>query len=194
MTSNYCFFKSVFISFLVCFIISACSKPLPLIIEVKTNKGDFNVKLDPSSAPLSTDNFIQYVNDGFYDGLIFHRVIAGFVIQSGGYDKDIQIKTTRGSIKTEADNGLSNKKYSIGMARDDNPDSATSQFYINLDDNNDRLDYSDSKLGYTVFGIVISGTDVIDEIGNVKTEPHAQSGLNDVPVTPVIIESIRIAP
>lgn len=158
----------------------------PSIVEIKTNKGDVRVQLDSDSAPLSTENFLQYVNDEYYDGVIFHRVIAGFMIQTGGYDQEMTVKTTRDSIKNEVKKGMPNKKYSLAMARTSSPDSATAQFFINLNDNN-FLDYSSSdNPGYAVFGQVISGMAVVDAIGIVKT------GRNDFPVDSVVIETIRV--
>ncbi len=136
----------------------------------ETSMGTIEIQLDRQKAPLTVENFVQYVKAGFYDGTIFHRVYAGFVIQAGGFTLDGTEKTTRAAIKLETNNGLSNKVGTIAMARITAPDSATSQFYINLVDNPD-LDYkSASSPGYAVFGKVVSGMDVVNNIAKVKVE------------------------
>jgi len=158
-------------------------------VEVATTKGTFILELDRARAPITTANFLQYVRDDFYHGLIFHRVIDGFVIQGGGYDRNMNERPTRASIRNEARNGLGNVAYSIAMARTSDPDSAGSQFYINLKDNA-FLNHSASNPGYAVFGKVISGFEVIDEIAAVSTRDG--SGHQDVPVTPVVIDSMEL--
>jgi peptidyl-prolyl cis-trans isomerase B (cyclophilin B) len=158
------------------------------VIKLTTNYGDITIELNAEKAPLSAANFTRYVEGGFYDGLIFHRVINGFMIQGGGFDTNMRQKSTEAAIKNEADNGLSNDAYTIAMARTSIPDSATSQFFINVSDN-DFLNHTSptpSGWGYCVFGKVVEGTDVVDKIKAVKTTSKA--GHQDVPVEPVIIE------
>ncbi|PCI53781.1 MAG: cyclophilin [Methylophilaceae bacterium] len=158
------------------------------MVKLTTNFGDITLELNAEKAPITVANFLQYVENGFYDGLIFHRVITDFMIQGGGFDTDMQQKSTEAEIKNEADNGLSNDLYTIAMARTAVPDSASSQFFININ-NNDFLNHTsptDSGWGYCVFGKVIDGMDVIDKIKAVQTTTSA--GHQDVPETPVIIE------
>jgi len=158
------------------------------VVKLTTNFGDITLELNAEKAPITVANFLQYVENGFYDGLIFHRVITDFMIQGGGFDTDMQQKSTEAEIKNEADNGLSNDLYTIAMARTAVPDSASSQFFININ-NNDFLNHTsptDSGWGYCVFGKVIDGMDVIDKIKAVQTTTSA--GHQDVPETPVIIE------
>jgi len=157
-------------------------------VRVKTSLGEFVIELDPESAPVTVANFLQYVDDGFYDGTIFHRVVPEFVIQGGGLQADLVEKTTRPPIPNESDNGLSNVRGTVAMARMNDPNSATAQFFINLVDN-PVLDATADRLGYTVFGRVIEGTDVIDQIAAVKT--GERDGLTDVPVEDVVIEDIE---
>jgi cyclophilin family peptidyl-prolyl cis-trans isomerase len=153
-------------------------------ITIKTNLGDITLELNASSAPITTENFLAYVNDGFFNNLIFHRVIPGFMIQGGGFDADMQQKKGRDPIKLEADTGLKNVRGSIAMARTNDPHSATSQFFINLKDNA----FLDKQ--YAVFGQVTEGMDVIDTIAKQKTGTKA--GHQDVPVEPIIIETITV--
>ncbi len=155
------------------------------MVEISTNMGSFRIELDAKKAPISTENFLEYIRNRHYEGLIFHRVIAGFVAQGGGHDVNMNERPTRDPIANESDNGLSNVKYSIAMARTNDPDSATSQFYLNLADNK-FLDAAPGKDGYTVFGRAVSGTEVIDAIGLVKT------GGQDVPVESIVIESAKV--
>ena len=142
------------------------------IAVFKTSMGTFEVQLDSQHAPLTVENFENYVRSGFYNGTVFHRVVSGFVIQGGGFTANGTIKTTNAPIKLES-TGLSNKAMTIGMARSTDPNSATSQFYINLVDNV-NLDPSSNNYGYAVFGQVVSGADVVQAIGNVKTETRGQ--------------------
>ncbi|MDR2260637.1 MAG: peptidylprolyl isomerase [Azoarcus sp.] len=159
-------------------------------VELKTNAGDIVLELDAGQAPKSTANFIQYVNDGHYDNTVFHRVIDDFMIQGGGYDKALQQKTTRAPVENEARNGLRNVRGTVAMARTSAPHSATSQFFINLKDN-DSLDYpSRDGWGYAVFGKVIKGMDVVDKIAKRSTRPVGPFG--NVPIETVVIESARI--
>jgi len=157
------------------------------MIKMETSMGDIVIELDFDKAPKTAANFQQYVEDGFYDGLIFHRVINGFMIQGGGMDKDMKEKATRASIENEADNGLKNKCYTLSMARTMAPHSASSQFFINVKDN-PFLDFSSKTpqgWGYAVFGKVVDGTDVIEAIKAVDTGRHGFH--DDVPLTPVVI-------
>lgn len=156
---------------------------------IRTSLGDITVELYPSQAPGTVENFLQYARDGFYAGTTFHRVISSFMIQGGGLTPDLQRKPTREPIANEADNGLKNLRGTIAMARTSDPDSATSQFFINVEANPplDHRGKTDSRAwGYTVFGHVVDGMDVVDRIRFVKT--NAQ----DVPLEPVIIESVDV--
>jgi cyclophilin family peptidyl-prolyl cis-trans isomerase len=160
-------------------------------VVIKTNLGTITAELWPDRAPESVKNFLQYVDDKFYDGTIFHRVISTFMIQGGGFDAQMQKKPTKAPIKNEAKTGGKNTRGTLAMARTNVPDSATSQFFINVKDNG-FLDYKDDSsqgIGYCVFGKVTSGLDVVDKIKDVKT--GSQDGMGDVPATPVVIESIR---
>ena len=156
------------------------------VVVITTSLGDITVELDAAKAPLSVENFLTYVKAGHYNGTIFHRVIKGFMIQGGGMTPDMKEKPTRPPIKNEAANGLKNERGTIVMARTNQVDSATSQFFINTGTNNGFLDHKVRDYGYAVFGKVIDGMAVVDKIEGVKT----QSG--DVPVEPVIIKSIRV--
>ena len=154
-------------------------------MKIKTNFGSFSLELDEEKAPVSSNNFKDYVEDGFFNKTIFHRVIDGFMIQGGGFELDMTQKNTLPPIKNEASNGLKNEKYTVAMARTSDPDSATSQFFINTSDNS-FLDYpGQDGSGYCVFGKVTEGFDVIDKINSVKT--GSKNGHQDVPVEEVII-------
>lgn len=158
-------------------------------VTIHTNHGDIRIELYPKEAPISVENFLQYAQDGFYDGTIFHRIISHFMIQGGGMTADMQKKATRDPIVNEADNGLKNTRGSVAMARTNVVDSATSQFYINVEVNGalDHQGKEDSRQwGYAVFGQVVDGMDVVDDIRFVKTGPR------DVPVETVLIESVTI--
>lgn len=161
-------------------------------IEIATNQGHMVVALDPNAAPLSVANFLEYVDAGFYDNLIFHRVISDFMIQGGGFDASFQRQTTRQPIPNESDNGLSNVRGTIAMARTQDPHSATSQFYINLVDN-PGLDARGRQAGYAVFGELSSGFEVLDAIGSVPTQTQSTpiGTMADVPTTAVLIHHIR---
>jgi len=162
-------------------------------ILIETNFGNITLELDAEKAPITVENFVTYVKDGFLDETIFHRVIPNFMIQGGGFTEDMQQKATRDNIKNEADNGLSNKRGSIAMARTPDPDSASSQFFINLKDN-DFLNYSaptSQGWGYCVFGEVTEGMDVVDNIAQVATTNRMGHG--DVPVEPVIMTKVTVA-
>lgn len=157
---------------------------------IDTSKGNIVIETYPKKAPITVKNFESYVNKGFYNNTIFHRVIDGFMIQGGGFTKDMAQKQTDAPIQNEASNGLKNEKYSIAMARTSIPDSATSQFFINVNNNN-FLDYpGQDGAGYCVFGKVIEGQDVVDKIAKVTT---GSSGMHqDVPNEPVIIEEASV--
>jgi peptidyl-prolyl cis-trans isomerase A (cyclophilin A) len=160
------------------------------MVIIKTSKGDIKLELFADKSPITVENFLQYVKDGHYNGTVFHRVIDGFMIQGGGMDAAMKEKKTRAPIKNEASNGVSNKKYTLAMARTNDPDSATAQFFINLIDN-DFLDKNPRSAGYAVFGQVVEGMKIVDEIGKVKT---GNKGFHqDVPVEPITIESITVA-
>ncbi len=159
------------------------------MVKLLTNFGEITLELDAEKAPITTENFLQYVDNGFYNGTIFHRVIDGFMIQGGGFDTTMKQKESMAEIKNEADNGLKNDKYTIAMARTSAPHSASSQFFINAGDN-DFLNHSaptSSGWGYCVFGKVVAGMDVIDKIRQVAT--GNSKGHQDVPVDNVVIES-----
>ena len=162
------------------------------MIKLHTNFGTIGIELDHEKAPLTAANFEQYVKDGFYDGVIFHRVIKGFMIQGGGMDENMNEKATREPIQNEAQNGLKNDKYTVAMARTQAPHSASAQFFINTK-NNDFLNHTDPSMhgwGYAVFGKVVEGQDVVDAIEGVKT---SRSGFHqDVPVEDVIIEKAEL--
>ncbi|WP_155321327.1 peptidylprolyl isomerase [Desulfosarcina ovata] len=165
--------------------------PLPRV-KMTTSMGDIVIELDPAAAPKTVDNFLAYVNAGFYNGTIFHRVIAGFMIQGGGFDAQMQRKATRPPVVNEADNGLSNRIGSIAMARTSDPHSASAQFFINVKDN-DFLDHRAKNRkgwGYCVFGKVVAGMNVVRAIEHVATT--ARAGMRDVPEAPVVIENVSI--
>ena len=158
-------------------------------VELKTNMGTMTLELYPKKAPATVKNFLAYVRSGFYDGTIFHRVIEGFMIQGGGYDQAFNRKPTRAPIPNEAANGLDNDIYTVAMARTGDPDSATSQFFINVADNS-FLNYRSPDLGgygYCVFGKVVQGRDVVMRIAKVHTGTAGPFG-SDVPLKPVVIE------
>lgn len=158
------------------------------MIRFTTNLGVIDIELDPEHAPITCENFENYVKSGFYNGTIFHRVIKGFMIQGGGFEPGMQQKPTNDPIKNEADNGLKNDKYTIAMARTNDPHSATAQFFINVADN-DFLNHTaptSNGWGYAVFGKVVAGQDVVDQIARVRTGTRGWFG--DVPVEDVVIE------
>jgi cyclophilin family peptidyl-prolyl cis-trans isomerase len=192
---------------------SACAADKNPVVVMETSMGTIKIELNEDKAPISVKNFLGYVDDKFYDGTIFHRVIGkennpkkeDFMIQGGGFTEERKQKKTKDPIKNEASNGLSNAKYTLAMARTDDPNSATAQFYINVADN-DFLDKRAGSAGYTVFGKVIEGTDVVDKIKAVKTEDKkftvpdprdsnktVETTFPNVPVDNVVIKSIRRA-
>jgi cyclophilin family peptidyl-prolyl cis-trans isomerase len=184
-----CLWYSLFVSVLVMIILqTGCDKDKTMAqtkVKISTSKGDIVVELNTEKAPVTCKNFLQYVQDKFYDDTIFHRVINGFMIQGGGMTADLRAKAVKSPIANEAKNGLKNDRGTIAMARTNDPDSATSQFYINLV-NNDPLNYGVQGAGYAVFGKVISGMDVVDKIATVPTRP------GDVPAETILIKSIRV--
>ena len=163
------------------------------IVRMQTNLGDITIELDAEKAPISTKNFLAYLEDGFYDQTIFHRVIPGFMIQGGGFTVQMAQKKTKSPIKNEADNGLKNLRGTLAMARTQIVDSATCQFFINLADNNflDHQGKAPNTYGYAVFGQVTAGMEVVDQIAKVKTGNFGQH--QDVPKDPVIIQSVALA-
>jgi cyclophilin family peptidyl-prolyl cis-trans isomerase len=155
-------------------------------VKLTTSMGPIVLQLDNGKAPLSTENFTKYVESGFYNGTIFHRVIDGFMIQGGGFTKDMAQKPTQAPIRNEGANGLKNEAYTVSMARTNNPDSATSQFFINVIDNA-MLDAVAPKPGYAVFGKVVEGKETVDKIRKVVTS-NPPGGHQNVPKEPVVIE------
>lgn len=170
---------------------SATDNPLPRV-RLTTTLGDIEMELNRAAAPATVDNFMAYVQDGFYDDTIFHRVIAGFMIQGGGFDAQMRQKPTRPPIANEADNGLSNRTGTIAMARTPDPHSATAQFFINTKDN-DFLDHrakSRKGWGYCVFGKVVGGMNVVRAIEQAPTV--SRSGMQDVPGEPIVILRVSV--
>ncbi len=162
------------------------------MVKLHTNFGVITIELDAEKAPITTANFLEYVESGFYANTIFHRVIDGFMIQGGGFEPGMRQKPTNATIKNEADNGLKNDIYTIAMARTPSPDSASSQFFINANDN-DFLNFTaptSQGWGYCVFGKVVEGTEIVDAIIKVKT--GSKSGHQDVPLEDVIIERAEV--
>ena len=160
----------------------------PMVI-MSTSMGDIKIELYRDKAPITVENFLAYVNEKYYEGTIFHRVIPGFMIQGGGFTPEMQQKATKPPIKNEADNGLKNDTGTIAMARTSVVDSATSQFFINLTDN-DFLNHGNRDFGYAVLGKVVEGMNVVNKIAGVKTGNQGMQ--RDVPLEPVVIESVRV--
>lgn len=159
-------------------------------VRVETNVGNFVIELDRLRAPMTVEAFLRYVKEGFYDGLVFHRVVPGFVAQAGGFTPDLTMKPVTSNIVNESGNGLSNLRGTVGLARSNEPHSATTQFYINLADNVD-LNPKPTRWGYAVFGKVIEGMEVVDDIGH---RPTAGGGPFDrnVPVDPIVINHVEL--
>ena len=158
------------------------------MIRFETTLGDFTIELFEKEAPETVSNFLRYIDDGFFDGTIFHRIVPGFVIQGGGFTGDMTQKRTQPPIKNEADNGLKNGRGTLSMARTNDINSATSQFFVNLKDN-DFLDHQRGNFGYAVFARVTQGMEVIDKIAAVAT--GRRRGFDDVPLEAVIMKSVR---
>lgn len=157
-------------------------------VVINTSFGEIELELEAEKAPITVNNFLDYVDAERYDGTIFHRVIANFMIQGGGFDRYMQRKATKAAIKNEADNGLKNTRGTVAMARTQAPDSATMQFFINHADN-DFLDHSSRDFGYAVFAKVVRGMDVVDQIAQVKTSSYGMH--QNVPIDPIVINSIK---
>ena len=169
----------------------AAAQPASPRVEIETTMGSIVVQLEPSRAPITVKNFLRYVNEGYYSGTIFHRVISGFMIQGGGFTEKMEQKPAHDPIPLEARGGLRNDRYTIAMARTSYPHSATSQFYINVNDNSFlNADEARDGQGYAVFGRVVKGTEVVDKISYVKT--GMKRGMSDVPVQTVKILSARV--
>ena len=158
------------------------------MIRFETTLGNFTIEFFEKEAPISVANFLAYIDEGFFDGTIFHRIVPGFVIQGGGFTEDLSQKRTKPAIKNEADNGLKNGRGTLSMARTNDINSATSQFFVNLKDN-DFLDHTRGNFGYAVFARVTEGLDVVDKIAAVET--GRKRGMDDVPLEPVIMTSVR---
>ena len=159
------------------------------LVKIETSKGDVIIALVVKQSPITVNNFLNYVKDGFYQDTIFHRVIANFMIQGGGLTESLYIKPSLPAIQNESKNGLSNRRGTISMARTDDPNSATNQFFINIIDS-ERLDANSGEYGYTVFGYVVQGMDVVDKISKVATAPRGMHA--DVPIEPVKIINIEV--
>ncbi|MDR2947374.1 MAG: peptidyl-prolyl cis-trans isomerase [Candidatus Adiutrix sp.] len=162
-------------------------------VKLETSQGDIVIELNPQAAPETVKNFLAYVKSGHYDGTIFHRVIANFMIQGGGFTSEMKEKATGAPIKNEANNGLKNDKYTIAMARTPDPHSATAQFFINVGEANEFLNFKEESAqgwGYAVFGKVVSGQEVVDAIAKVQTGQFRQHG--DVPVKPIVINKAAV--
>ena len=173
----------------------ATENPMPTTpskVKLTTNLGPIIIQLNTEKAPVSSENFLTYVKDGFYDGTIFHRVIKGFMAQGGGFDTDFNQKATRSPIKNEADNGLANKRGTLAMARTSDPNSATAQFFINYKDNAflNFTSKTSSGWGYAVFGEVVEGMDVVDAMAGQPT--GNRGGHQDVPKTDIVIEKAEL--
>jgi peptidyl-prolyl cis-trans isomerase A (cyclophilin A) len=185
--------RSIFIRFLVAsilcilFVPLRAAQPADPVVVLKTSLGTITIQLDATHAPLSTSNFLSYVDSKFYDGTIFHRIIPGFMVQGGGFTADMTEKPTQAAIHNESTNGLKNLRGTISMARTSDPDSATSQFFLNLVDNA-ALDPAGGP-GYAVFGKIIGGLDVLDKMAQVPTTTKGQ--YENVPVEPVTLISVR---
>lgn len=184
-----------FLGLLLTGILMTATAHAQTLVDIETNRGTIRVALADDKAPDTVANFLRYVDEGFYDGTIFHRVIPGFMIQGGGFTQDYQQKSTAAPVKNEADNGLKNARGTIAMARTSDPHSATAQFFINHRDNS-NMDHRAPTMhgwGYAVFGEVVEGMDVVDAIAAVKTGPGGRFR-SDAPQEMVVIESIKRAP
>ena len=174
----------------VLFLQDASAQQKPIVV-METSKGVIRMELYPEHAPRTVQNFLGYVNSGYYDDTVFHRVIEKFVVQGGGFTPELELKPTMKPVRIETKNGLQNERGSLAMARQWQKDSATSQFFFNLKDNA-NLDRAVSKHGYTVFGRVIEGMEVVDRISAVQTSRRGM--MEDVPILPVILETARLEP
>jgi len=194
-----CGMKTHAFALIVCTLLSLASSPTPAAevasggltrVRIETNLGNFVIVTDGSRAPLTTANFLSYVRSGFYNGTIFHRVIAGFVVQGGGFDEKGVLKTTQANIPNESGNGLSNKRGTVGLARSDAPHSGNAQFYVNVTDN-DTLDPTPLRWGYAVFGRVIEGMEVVDRLSRTATGTVGTFG-SDAPLDTIVIKRVVI--
>jgi len=196
--------KLILLAVCVLGVVATTARAANPVVVMETSLGNIKVELFEDKAPITVKNFLSYVDDKFYDNTIFHRVIDGFMIQGGGYTPDKKLKDTKGPIKNEFTNGLQNARGTIAMARKNNPDSATAQFFINVADNNalDRARPDTGNAGYCVFGKVIDGLDVVDKIkavrtGTVPIEAESLGGSKqmapspNVPVQDVVVKSVR---
>ena len=182
------FWMSVLLAAFV--LMAGCGKEQAKMVKLETSMGDIVIELDEAAAPVTVKNFLTYVEEGFYDGTIFHRVIPDFMIQGGGFTAEMAQEETHAPIVNEASNGLKNDRGTIAMARTPDPDSATAQFFINHK-NNDSLNYIENRNpGYAVFGRTVEGMDVVDAIAAVKTT--VRMGMPNVPVEPVVIKSAKV--
>lgn len=168
---------------------SLIAEDLRPVVSLRTSKGAVRIELYPDLAPRTVENFLSYVESGFYDDTVFHRVIAGFVVQGGGFTPDLLMKPVGKPVRIETKNGLPNVRGTVAMARQFGKDTATSQFFVNLKDN-ENLDRGVRQFGYTVFGRVIEGMEVVDRISRVQTSRRGP--MQDVPILPVFLESVRV--
>jgi len=183
--------KVMILCFVVLGMVAGTARAANPVVAVETSMGTFKVELFEDKAPITVKNFLQYVEDKHYDGTIFHRVISDFMIQGGGFEPGLKEKKTRDPIKNEASNGLSNLKGTIAMARTGEPNSATSQFYVNVKDNTNLDKAKDPRgVGYCVFGRVIEGMDVVEKIKGVET--GTSKGHDDVPTKDIVIKSVKV--
>jgi peptidyl-prolyl cis-trans isomerase B (cyclophilin B) len=178
-------------AFIACILLCANVLAADPQVELKTNMGTITLELYSDKAPKTVENFLQYVRDGHYKGTIFHRVIPGFMIQGGGFNVDFVQKPTRAPVQNEAKNGLRNDAGTIAMARTSDPDSATAQFFINVN-NNQALNFAPGNPGYAMFGNVIKGMDVVNKIVGVETGPGPVPPHQNVPRKPIVIEDAKI--
>lgn len=181
--------RSLLAAFGCAIVLFAQSPELRPVVTVKTSKGSFRIELYPDIAPKTVANFLSYVNAGFYDDTVFHRVIEGFVVQGGGFTPELRQKPTGKAVRIETKKGMQNVRGSVSMARGWGKDTATSQFFVNLKDNVD-LDRGSRQFGYTVFGKVVEGMDVVDRISRVQTSRRGP--MEDVPILPVFLEVARV--
>ena len=183
--------KVMILCFVVVSMVAGTARAANPVVAVETNMGTFKVELFEDKAPVTVKNFLQYVEDKHFDGTIFHRVISDFMIQGGGFEPGMKEKKTRDPIKNEASNGLSNLKGTLAMARTGEPNSATSQFYVNVKDNTNLDKAKDPRgVGYCVFGRVIEGMDVVEKIKGVET--GTSKGHDDVPTKDIVIKSVKV--
>lgn len=182
--------RTLLATLLFCLPLVASGADAPTLVHLQTTDGDIYLKMDEKHSPKTVANFVKYVQDGQYDGVIFHRIIPGFMAQGGGYTPDFKERETREPVENESKNGLTNARGTIAMARTNDPHSASAQWFINLVDN-PRLDGKDYKWGYTVFGKVVRGMDVVDAMAEIPTGP-AGPFQSDVPFRPIMIKKASV--